>query len=52
VELGQLTVILTAYLLVGRWFGQKEWYRRRVVFPASALIAIIALYWTIERAFL
>jgi hypothetical protein len=52
VELGQLAVILAAYLLVGRWFGQKIWYRQRIVFPVSALIAVIALYWTIERAFL
>jgi hypothetical protein len=52
VELGQLTVIVITYLLVGRWFGQKTWYRRRVVFPVSILIAVVALYWTIERAFL
>jgi hypothetical protein len=52
VELGQLTVIVITYLLVGRWFGQKSWYRQRVVFPVSILIAAVALYWTIERAFL
>lgn len=52
VELGQLTIILGAYLLVGRWFSQKTWYRARVVYPASACIALIALYWTIERTFL
>lgn len=52
VELGQIAVILTAYLLIGRWFGQKTWYRQRIVLPLSAIIAIVALYWTIERAFL
>ncbi|MBC7923168.1 MAG: HupE/UreJ family protein [Ferruginibacter sp.] len=52
VELGQVTVILAAYLLVGRWFGRKSWYRQRIVFPLSAVIAVVALYWTIERAFL
>ena len=51
VELGQLAVILGAYLLVGRWFSAKNWYRTRIVHPASACIALIALYWTIERTF-
>lgn len=51
VELGQITVILIAWLLVGMWFAKKPWYKARVVMPASALIALIALYWTIERTF-
>ena len=51
VELGQITVILIAYLLVGMWFSKKSWYKLRVVTPISALIALIALYWTIERTF-
>ncbi len=51
VELGQLAVILIAYLLVGRWFSEKSWYRNIVVNPASACIAFIALFWTIERTF-
>lgn len=51
VELGQITIILLCWLLVGKWFAQKPWYRRRIVIPASAAIAVIALYWTIERAF-
>lgn len=49
VELGQLTVILAALLAVGAWFGKKEWYRRRVVFPASMAIALTGIYWTVER---
>lgn len=49
VELGQLTVILAAYWLVGKWFGERKWYRQRVVYPTSALIAFVAFYWTIER---
>ena len=52
VELGQVAVILTAYMLVGFWFGKKVWYRKRIVYPASGMIALIALYWTIERVFL
>jgi hypothetical protein len=51
VELGQLTVILSAYWLAGRWWSAKPWYRSRVVNPISACIALIALYWTIERTF-
>ncbi|MEO6037865.1 MAG: HupE/UreJ family protein [Saprospiraceae bacterium] len=52
VELGQITVILAAYWLIGRWFSDKPWYRKRVVTPVSAMIALIALYWTIERTFM
>ncbi len=51
VEFGQLTVILLAWFLVGKWFSQKAWYRKRIVIPASALIALIGLYWTIELTF-
>ncbi len=51
VELGQLAVILMAYFLVGRWFSQKSWYRSWIVNPASVFIALVALYWTIERTF-
>ncbi len=51
VELGQLTVILTAYFLLARWFGNKPWYRQRVVIPLSVMIALIATYWTVQRLF-
>lgn len=51
VELGQITVILIAWLLVGKWFSKKPWYKKRIVIPVSAVIAAIALYWTIERTF-
>lgn len=51
VELGQVAVILAAYFLVGRWFSKEKWYRGYVVNPVSAVIALIALYWTVERTF-
>lgn len=51
VELGQVAIILSAWFLFGKWFNQKPWYRKVIVNPLSALIAAIALYWTIERAF-
>jgi hydrogenase/urease accessory protein HupE len=49
VETGQLAVIGAAFLLVGWHCSQRAWYRARVVVPASALIACIAVYWTVER---
>ena len=50
VELGQLAVILLALLAVG-WFRDRPWYRSRITIPASCLIALVGLYWTVERAF-
>jgi hypothetical protein len=49
VECGQLTVILIAYLAVGVWFRKKEWYRRRIVIPGSLVIAVVGLYWFLQR---
>ena len=49
VEAGQLAVIGAAFLLVGWYCSRRDWYRRLVVVPASALIACTAVYWTIER---
>ena len=51
VEAGQLAVIATAFLLVGWHCSHRDWYRGRVVVPASALIACTAIYWTIERLY-
>ena len=51
VELGQASVILLAWALVGYWFADKPWYKRRIVIPASIIIGLIAAYWTVERVF-
>jgi hypothetical protein len=51
VELGQLTVILAAFLLLRHWF-ERSWYRARVVLPASFLIAATGSWWAIQRTFL
>src|ERR1700712_623696 len=51
VELGQLTVILTAYFVLARYFGDKPYYRKYIVIPLSIMIAMIATYWTIQRLF-
>lgn len=49
VEAGQLAVIAGAFALVAYWTSHREWYRRRIVVPASAAIALVGVFWTIER---
>ena len=51
VELGQLTVITAAFLIVG-WWRKRKWYRKVIVIPASALIAVTGLFWTVQRVML
>ncbi|HZI32351.1 MAG TPA: HupE/UreJ family protein, partial [Candidatus Binatia bacterium] len=50
VECGQLAVIISAFLAVG-WFRHRRWHRRVIVVPASSVIALIALFWTVQRIF-
>ena len=49
VEAGQLAVIAAATVLIGWRLSPRIWYRQRIVVPASALIAVTPLYWTIAR---
>jgi hydrogenase/urease accessory protein HupE len=49
VELGQLAVIILAFLAVGFWFGNKPWYHPVIVVPCSLVIAVTGLYWTWDR---
>lgn len=51
VELGQISIILAVFLLIVRPFGNTSYYRKKVVYPLSILIALIALYWTVQRVF-
>lgn len=51
VELGQISVILVVFLLVIFPLGKTIKYRKRVVFPLSIMIALVALYWTVQRVF-
>jgi hypothetical protein len=51
VELGQLTVILTAWFLLAKWFGDKPYYRKYIVIPLSAIICCVAAFWTVQRLF-
>ncbi|MCU1347885.1 MAG: rane protein, partial [Acidobacteria bacterium] len=49
VEAGQLSVIAAAYLLVAWWAQTRPWYRHRFVIPASAAIAAVGIFWTVQR---
>ena len=51
VEAGQLAIILAAWFLVARWFKNPALYRKYVVIPLSVIIALTALFWTIQRIF-
>ena len=52
VELGQLSVIAVAFLLLGLPFGRQGWWRRGVAVPASVVVAAIGLFWFLERTVL
>ena len=47
VEVGHLAVVAFAFVVVG-WFQKAEWYRHRIVYPASGLIAATALFLVIS----
>ncbi len=49
VEFGQLTVIAACFLGVGLWFRHRHWYRRAIAMPASVAIALVAMFWFVER---
>lgn len=48
VELGQLAVIALAFVATF-WLRDEDKYRRWVVIPASALIALAGIFWAVER---
>ncbi|MGI8952332.1 MAG: HupE/UreJ family protein [Chitinophagaceae bacterium] len=49
VEIGQIIVILLVFALIIIPFGKYPWYKKYVVYPLSAIIAIVAGYWTVQR---
>lgn len=51
VEVGQLAVLALAMLAVG-WARHHPRYRSFVVVPGSLLIALVGLYWVVERTLL
>ena len=48
VELGQVSVIAAVALAVG-WWRERDWYRARIVVPASLAIACVGAYWAVLR---
>lgn len=49
VEFGQLTVVLLAFILLGYWFNQKNYYTSSIAQPISAIIGLVGTFWFIER---
>lgn len=49
VELAQITIIFLSYFLISKRFSNKKYYKERIVYPISTLVACIAVYWIIER---
>ena len=52
VEIGQVIVILLVFGLIIIPFGKMPDYKKRIVFPISIIIALIASYWTVQRIML
>ena len=50
VEFGQLAVIAIVFALTF-WLKDERKYRKLAVVPCSTLIALMGIYWTIERIF-
>ncbi len=50
IELGQLAVVGIAFALVAAWWRRED-YARVISRPASAVIALVGMYWAIERSF-
>lgn len=49
VELGQISVLMVAYLALRVWFKDLAVYRRYVVIPGSMFISVVGLFWFLER---
>ena len=52
VELGQLGVIAVAFVILALPFDRSSLYRNLIMIPVSVAIAIVGLWWAIERSFL
>lgn len=48
IECGQLAVVALAYASVGVWW-KRDFYRKVIARPASAVIAATGFYWVVER---
>ena len=50
-KVGQISVIILVFLFLILPFGKKSWYKNFIVYPLSAIITLIALFWTFQRIF-
>ncbi len=50
VEFGQVVILITAYVLTMKIMDPAD-YRKWIVIPGSSIIALLGLYWTVERIF-
>jgi hypothetical protein len=49
IEACQVMIIACLFFCLIRPFKERTWYRYRIVYPLSLMIALISGYWTIER---
>jgi hypothetical protein len=49
VEVCQVLIIAAVFGLLILPFKEKAWYRWRIVYPVSVMIALISSYWTVLR---
>jgi hydrogenase/urease accessory protein HupE len=49
VEVGQVTIIGLVFLFIILPAGKKLWYKKAIAYPLSAIIGLIAAYWTVQR---
>jgi hypothetical protein len=49
VELGQISIVLILFGLIGYWFNTKNWYRKLITLPISSVVGLIGLFWFFER---
>lgn len=49
VEIGQVTIIGMVFLFIILPAGKKLWYKKTIAYPLSAIIGLIAAYWTVQR---
>ena len=52
VELGQLAVIAVAFVVIGFWGRNREWYRPWVIVPGSLAVSVVGGWWFLERTVL
>ncbi|QOL80212.1 HupE/UreJ family protein [Pseudooceanicola spongiae] len=52
VGLGQIAVLLLAFVVLGVWTRNQAWYRTRVALPVAVAVASLGFYTLLERAFI